>query len=402
MNSHRSPRGNPSRRYNGLGIARWLLLAIPTIILLMLLPDVLTRPRILAYDDFVVYWATGRLNVQGQNPYDPALLIELERAAGRPLEDALVMWNPPWVVPLVMPMGLLPYPVARTIWFALHFVALAWAFDRLSALSPGPPSSRWLALVIGFTFQPILLALKVGQISPLILAGLVGVLTFFSARPFLAGLFGSLLMVKPQLTYLFFIPLLLWVWKCRCWRFLLGFGIALASATVVALIPNPNILYQYRFTWFRGDAPLWQATPTIGGVLRYFLGPQHLSLQWIVPAIGFLWLLSDIRRRPSWWLQKESIALLAVVSPVIAWYVWMHDIGIALIGLIPAILALVRRPANARRIGLITLYGLINLIALVTSWDQLWYFWFGPALLAWFLLVRRHLLSPLFPKDENR
>ncbi len=95
------------------------------------------------------------------------------------------------------------------------------------------------------------------------------------------------------------------------------------------------------------------------------------------------------------------MALLTVVSPVIAVYVWMHDIGIALGGLIPAILALIRRPLNARRAGYIVAYGLINLIALTTSWDQLWYFWFGPALLAWFLLARRHLGVPLLRRGET-
>ncbi len=311
------------------------------------------------------------------------------------------MWNPPWTVALTMPLGLLPYPIARTLWFVLHFIALAWAFDRLGVLSPGPPSNRWLSLLIGFTFQPILLALKVGQITPLILAGLVGVLVFFPTRPFLAGLFGALLMVKPHLTYLFFIPLLLWVWRHRRWNFLAGVGVALVGATAIALVFNPNILHQYRLTWFRGDAPIWQATPTIGGILRYFLGPERTTLQWIVPAIGIFWLLADIGRRPSWWLTGESIALLTVVSPVIAVYVWMHDIGIALGALTPAILRLARRPMNARHVSYIVAYGLINLIAFTTSWDQLWYFWFGPALLVWFLLAQRHLGVPLLRRGET-
>ncbi len=77
MNNHQISRGNP--------VAKWLLLVIATIILLALLPGVLTRPRILAYDDSIVYWATGRLNAQGQNPYDPERLLNLERTAGRPL-----------------------------------------------------------------------------------------------------------------------------------------------------------------------------------------------------------------------------------------------------------------------------------------------------------------------------
>ncbi len=58
----------------------------------------LTDTRILPPDDFVEYWAAGRLNAQGQNPYDPGLLMPLEVAAGRPLEQAILMWNPPWTL----------------------------------------------------------------------------------------------------------------------------------------------------------------------------------------------------------------------------------------------------------------------------------------------------------------
>lgn len=378
-----------------------LLLIIAITSLLALLPGLLTRPRILADDDFVVYWASGRLNALGRNPYDPVLLLNLERTAGRPLENSLVMWNPPWTLALVMPLGLLPYSVARTLWFLLHFVALAWSFDRLGYLSPGKPSRRWIALLVGFTFEPVLLALKVGQIPPLILTGIVGVLVFFPRRPFIAGLFAALMTVKPQLIYLFFIPLLLWVYKLRRWHFLTGLGIVLAGAMLIVLLFNPDILSQYQSIWSREDAPIWQATPTVGGILRYFLGPDRTALQWIVPLIGLIGLLADVWRHSSRWLRRETIAFLAVISPVIAPYIWLHDMGMISVGLIPVILSLIRPPVKKFCAGWIALYVLINLITLITSWDQLWYFWLGPAMLVWFLLARRHLKSPLFLEERS-
>ena len=43
----------------------------------------LSDPSVFPPDDFVEYWAAGRLNVRGENPYDGALLLPLEREAGR-------------------------------------------------------------------------------------------------------------------------------------------------------------------------------------------------------------------------------------------------------------------------------------------------------------------------------
>lgn len=396
------PVSNDKRFLHSLMTPKGLLLITVTAILLALLPGLFAQPHILAFDDFVVYWASGRLNVLGRNPYDPNLLLPLERAAGRPLENALVMWNPPWTLALVMPLGLLPYPVARTLWFVLHFIALTWSFDHLYRMSCCRPFGKWTALIIGFTFEPVLLALRVGQISPLILTGMVGGLTFFHRRPFVAGLFAALMMVKPQLTYFFFIPFLLWVHKYHRKDFLIGIGTALLGAMLIVFLKNPHILLQYRLIWFREDSPIWQATPTIGGILRYLLGPDRTALQWIVPLVGSAWLFADAWRRPSQWSQKEAFALLAVIFPIIATYMWLHDMGIMLVGLLPVLLCLIRPPIKTTfRVAWITLYALMNIIVLTTSWDQLWYFWLGPALLLWFLLARRHLKSSLFLEDRS-
>ena len=73
--------------------------------------------------DFVEYWAAGRLNLEGHNPYDPDAVHELEKAAGR-AEPGVLMWNPPWSLPFVMPFGLLEVHTAHLLWLLLQFIAL--------------------------------------------------------------------------------------------------------------------------------------------------------------------------------------------------------------------------------------------------------------------------------------
>ena len=72
----------------------------------------LADPSIFPPDDFVEYWAAGRLNATGQNPYDGELLLPLEREAGRDTDEPIMMWNPPWTLTLVMPFGAMGFRAA--------------------------------------------------------------------------------------------------------------------------------------------------------------------------------------------------------------------------------------------------------------------------------------------------
>ena len=67
----------------------------------------------------------------------------------------------------------------------------------------GLKTKRWVAWALVFSFTPTLYALKLGQVSPLILLGLVGFLYFEQKARFVsAGTCLLLITLKPQLTYL--------------------------------------------------------------------------------------------------------------------------------------------------------------------------------------------------------
>src|SRR5438477_8868221 len=65
--------------------------------------------------DFVEYWAAGRLTLQGENPYDIERMEQMQREAGRS-DEGILMWNPPWTLPLVLPLGLLDVRTAHLVW----------------------------------------------------------------------------------------------------------------------------------------------------------------------------------------------------------------------------------------------------------------------------------------------
>ena len=60
------------------------------------------------WNDHIQYWSAARVLLDGGNPYDPSALLDAQLAAGRQREDAILMWNPPWVLTLFVPLALGP------------------------------------------------------------------------------------------------------------------------------------------------------------------------------------------------------------------------------------------------------------------------------------------------------
>ncbi len=385
------------RRILYLRILEGVLLLIALWVVLPLIASLLMSPKFLSRDDFLEYWAAGRLNAAGQNPYDPNLTYPLQRAMGH--MQGMMMWNPPWTLALTMPLGFLPYPVARTLWFFLQLVAVVWSSDRIGHLTQGGTSRRWIAWFIGLTFYPFMSGMNDGQVTPIILIGAVGAFIWIKRYPLLAGATAALLTIKPHTNYLILLALVVWAFTQKRWSFFLGFGGALLGSLAIAMAFNPAVVIQYLNAWTRYPPTEW-ATPTIGGLLRLCLGPEHFALQLVGSLVGLSWLAFYGARRRNRWVWEEEFPLIAVVSPVTAAYGWISDLLPALIGLLPAVLRLLVAPRSRTAMVLLASYGLLQAIVFITAFDQLWYFWLGPALLLWFLLARRHLGGSLLRRED--
>lgn len=350
----------------------------------------LTQPDILQWDDTVEYWAAGRLNAAGQNPYDPALLLQLEWEAGRPLEDPLMMWNPPWLLALVMPLGLLPYPLARALWFLLHLGILFLACIQIGKeAGSASPLSQGLAIFFGLSFGPPLHALKAGQITPLMLLAPLGFLYYLRRQQWImAGAAAAFGLIKPHLMHLFLGAILLDAVAHRRWNILLGLAGALVLSAGVATLTNPHVWEQYIYALTHYPPRDW-ATPTLGGLMRLLLGIDHFWPQFLPSAFGLCWLLFYWHRHRTAWQWEERLPLLILVSLTTAAYGWTFDFLIALVALIPAWTHLVeiwQRPAAT---GLLIVYFAVDAISLFTSFYQIFYVWMAPFLLIWYLLAKR-------------
>lgn len=375
-----------------LAVRRPLLLALATAVVLLILFVLPGGPArgltSLPLHDFVEYWAAGRLNAGGENPYDPERIHDLEREAGRDGEGIL-MWNPPWTLPLVMPLGRLDCRTAHLLWLALQFAAVAVCADVLWRLYGGAAERRWIAWLLAFAFVPTLISLTAGQISPLVLLGVVLFLAALrQGRDGLAGAATVLVAIKPHLAYLFWLALLLWCIRQRRWAILGGGLLAGLLALAAAVACNPSVLAQYAHT-FTNRPPAQYRSPTLGTALRLLLSDERFSLQFVALVPGLLWFAVYWPRRRAGWRWDEQLPLLLLVSLLTAPYgAWPFDLVLLLVPVVQIAAGIER----SRWLPAVTIFAVLNGLAaaqLVAGVEYLGFIWMTPALLLAYLVLRR-------------
>jgi hypothetical protein len=129
-------------------------------------------------DDFIEYWSAGQLLLQGRDPYDLYGLYRIEVSLGAPYKFANIMWNPPWLLLWILPLLLLPFEAAALAWLFLNLaLLLACGTVIWQLLAPAQVGRRIaVAWVATLAFIPGLLAIRMGQMPMLLLAGVVGFL----------------------------------------------------------------------------------------------------------------------------------------------------------------------------------------------------------------------------------
>jgi hypothetical protein len=392
--------------------------------------------------DFVEYWAAGRLLLHGQNPYDPEAIERLQRQVSPPsaanpgfapavtavwttgvqhhaitpwavaLQSAhlsavgpepILMWNPPWALPLVLPLGLFEEKdvhTAHVLWLLFHLLVLLGSADLLWRVFGGDPERRWLAWVLTLTFVPTWMALLAGQISPLVLLGAAGFLAALRAgRDNLAGAATVLLALKPHLTLLFWLALLLWALQQGRWRILLGGALTGVAATSLALAFDPDLLGHYWHT-LTTSPPAQYRSPTLGYLLRLVWGEEHFRLQFLPVLLGLLFFVPWFLRYRRCWDWNRQLPLLLLISFVTASYgAWPFDLVVLLVPVLGLAVAVRKErrlvQALAGAVYLLMNAGAVMLVS--REAEYLWFIWMAPALLAGYLafeLALRYTYQP--------
>jgi hypothetical protein len=289
--------------------------------------------------DYMEYWAAGRLNLDGENPYSPSRLREAQHEAGLQVDMAIMMWNPPWTLALVEPFGSLPPRPGQVLWILIQFALVLFCSDRLWLKFGGESRLRWVGWLLGVTFAPTAFLLGTGQIAGFCLLGLTGFLVFERDRPVLAGAFAALTAIKPHLLSVFALILVLQAFASgRGRRVVLGgLGVGLVAA-VVPLLTNPRVYAQYLDALASPGSTDHKSLsewkhPTLGSWLRVLIdGPFWVQL---LPCLIACSLAVRYFRQSSQWDWRESLPWVVLLSLVGSPYgTWPFDLVLLLVPLI--------------------------------------------------------------------
>lgn len=275
--------------------------------------------HLLPVNDFVGYWSVGHQMLHRSNPYSPAQMLATEKAVGWPGSLPLLIWSPPWFLPVLLPLSVLPYHIAHFVWALASFMALAIGWKCLCDTYSLPTGHRLIWL---FSFAPVVICLLIGQVTAFLLLGIACFLRCIrNGQDAKAGLAAALLAIKPQLLYLFWPALLIWVVAKRRWLVLVSLFGVLAVLTALVLFLNPKIFAAYLLQFREG--PMFPSHAA-GTVLRALFGHQRHWLQFLPCIAGLLWfvLRSRTRKTLDW---RTELPLLAVVSLATSSYAWTYD-----------------------------------------------------------------------------
>jgi hypothetical protein len=202
--------------------------------------------------DFIAYWAASHLWVTGQNPYDQQSLSILQQSVrpDRFEAQAVVIsaWNPPWLMVLFSPLGLMPFDVAVHTWITANIilvglsVALAWDI----VVKPFHERGFLLLLAATLLFVDTVIMIMLGQITSLTLFGsLLAARLIQNKRDISAGATLLVLTIKPHLSFLFLFTIFIWIFRQRHWKILIGFAANLIVSLLVFTFVCPGWFTSY-------------------------------------------------------------------------------------------------------------------------------------------------------------
>lgn len=179
--------GNSRRAWGWLGLS---------VVAIALVLDIRNRPAAIGID-FHTYLAAASVGWQHgwSHIYDQAL-VAVEQKRLVPSLWSQPFLSPPTVAWLVAPLTQMSYWTAFWVWAVFNLVALAVA---LAWASVSTGTCRWIAVVGTLTPWWVLGAVSVGQVAPLVAAGMVVAWRLLrDDKDVAAGLVLSLIFLKPN------------------------------------------------------------------------------------------------------------------------------------------------------------------------------------------------------------
>ena len=317
--------------------------------------------------DFLAYWSAAHLFANGGNPYSQAEMRQLQQQTSPDRfvnNDGFInAWNPPWLILILLPVGILPFSIAFPVWVFCNTFLIGLALLISWKLCVGDQRSWGILFVFltGFLYVETISYLAIGQITSIVLLGIVLFIWFLDRDlDILAGIAILFATIKPHISYFFLILAFIWIIQNRRWKVVIGFILAALISLVIFWVIIPgwlnnyisllnnlpfNLLYTSTFTSLISDKfniSIFKFLP----ILLIFLIKPLLQIirseDWLTAAN--LALLASIPLSP-YGFNFDHIVLLPSIVQIIAWsskneiprkYTYFIFIGLVVINLIIA------------------------------------------------------------------
>ena len=381
-----------------------LVLLVGGAALVFVLGRFVAQPDFKFPKDFLEYWASGRLNLRGKNPYDAEKLFAEQLAAQPDRDHAVMMWNPPPSLAVYMPVALLPARWASLMWQGVQFAAIMLACHLLWQVygvrvpgrsSGGAESDRgpWYAAVAGFACVGTWWVVGYGQNTGLLALGLAGFLYYtHKGKPLAAGACAALTALKPHLLAGFG-ALYIADALTRRGRVALGAGVAVvAAALAVAVLANPHVVGQF-LAAVRDPGPYtvplhgWKL-PVPSYWLRVWIDYDSFWIQFVPCMVASAALVTwRLRAGRDWDWVRAMPAVVAVSVLTTPYGGWIFDLPVLLV---PVVWCTARlAPTPGRLYAFFAAQAVVIAVSFAFPSALQNYFWVAPAALALCLLGLR-------------
>jgi len=316
--------------------------------------------------DYVEYWTAAHLLASHHNPYSMGEMFQAEKPLGMNGPVPLMLLSPPWLMGIILPLGFVKsYILGWFLWTAVLMAAIALSSYLLMDVYfgdlriPEISDKTLYRCLFAFTFYPALLSLRFSQTAPLMLLGLAGFLFFHTRhKPFWAGACLSLTLIKPHLSYLVWVALLLWSLRERRWKMLISAMATLGVLTAIALPFDPRLIQHYRelatspYMQLFPSGIMWGPRMLLGGVGTFWI-------EFVPPVIGLTWFLFYWRKQKEPWSWTERLPLIITVSVLTSAYGWLFDQTL-LVAAVMYIAAKAARPLGRFPFNMVLTYTAMN------------------------------------------
>lgn len=268
--------------------------------------------------DSIAYWSAIQSLQKGLNPYDPSSLQPFTASSGREVPQRFL--NPPMVIPVLsIPFLSEKFEVAARVWLVVIISAILIGLYQLGA--------RREVFAISLIFPPVIYAVWVGQLTPLIfLFAYWSYSLLLSRSPLVAGCSAGLLLIKPHLFLGFLTFLILGLNRQDKIRFLVGIGLCAGVLTLIAEWSYPGI---HSLWLLRDQFAESLKTSSLSTYARELISPQG-NATWPIWAMCVLSVGSGMLLSRLFSMNRNTSALALALSAALAPYWWIYDMILVL------------------------------------------------------------------------